>query len=154
MCYSPALAFTRRGLNLDLTTTRSGAPGSLVFFNEPAEIGFNPDTHILLYRVEAVTAVLGEDLDEAVWLLLGDAVQKGEEIQDELELVVSVHAIDGRKGEAIQVLTKFQPQIWLTYRNNVKNVAIMLRDCSSGHLIHADVTAKVSFKSKTIASNE
>ena len=179
MCYSPTITFTRRGLNRDLTTTRSGAAGSLVFFNDPAEIGFNPDTHILLYKVQAVTAVLGSDrtagVDQSIWLLLGDAALKGaktfpmgvhgdgedeaavapEEIIDfmRVEAPLSVHHITGRKGEAYQVQT--QPgQCWLPYERSLKNVGMIVRECQSGKLIDADITAKISFKSKTIASNE
>ena len=181
MCYSPVLTFTRRGLNRDFTTTQSRAAGSLVFFNDPVEIGFNPDTHTLLYRVEHVTAVLGADrtagaVDQAVWLLLGDALQKcaptaayGVQEHDEdeeadvageglvnfmrVEAATSVHRIQGRKGEAIQVQT--QPgQCWLPYGKSLRNVSMILRESVSGDLLDADITVKVSFRSKTIASKQ
>jgi hypothetical protein len=181
MCSSAHVLMIRRGPNISDCLPRSTAEaevqrGTLVFWRDPADLGFRTDIHELRLRIEEITVVLLQDTDASVIICFGDAAHKlaptagwgadeGDDEDDvtaaadglydwrQSNMMTNVKPLRGKKGETIQMCRPNDFPItnrhcgFATCRKGLMNLALILRDAHTGDLVNAEVYAKITFTS-------
>lgn len=174
MCVSETLALKRRGLNRPIAEDALPGmeQGSLVFWRSAKEVGFCNKTQDLYFRLKELVIVPLEDIEEAVYVNLGDENQRnappcinyptdGEAEESAVapeclfdwrrsETFLLFSRLKGKKGEILLVHNSTQSlfNTWHTCNKLIDNVALVVRDHSTCRPINAEIIATVSFKTQ------